>query len=105
MAIESPRLNETRRGVGRHLRGVAIATLSFVAGLLMALLALLMVGRAAQSRPGSLLGSWFQRTTHTDLSQPTVVDRIQRLQRLESVVYTHATSTSASARNKTRQRE
>ncbi len=54
----------------------------------MALLALLMVGRAAQSRPGSLLGSWFQRTTHTDLSQPTVVDRIQKLQRLESVVYT-----------------
>jgi len=54
----------------------------------MALLALLMVGRAAQSWPGSLLGSWLQRATHTDLSQPTVVDRIQKLQRLETVVYT-----------------
>jgi len=49
----------------------------------MALLALLMVGRSAQSWPGSLLGSWLQRATHTDLSQPTVVDRIQKLQRLE----------------------
>jgi hypothetical protein len=53
-----------------------------------ALLGLLIVGRAAQSWPDSWLASWFQRTTRTDLSRPTVVDRIQKLQRLESVVYT-----------------
>src|SRR5712692_3236543 len=88
MAIESPQLNQARTGAGRHLRGLAVAALSFGAGLLMALLALLMVERAAQSWPGSLLGSWLQRATHTDLSQPTVVDRIQKLQRLETVVYT-----------------
>ncbi len=88
MAIESPQLNQARTGAGRHLRGLAVGALSFGAGLLMALLALLMVGRAAQSWPGSLLGSWLQRATHTDLSQPTVVDRIQKLQRLETVVYT-----------------
>ncbi len=88
MAIESPQLNQTRAGAGRHLRGVAIAALSFVAGLLMSLIALLIVGRAAQNWPGSLLGSWLQRATRTDLSQPTVVDRIQKLQRLETVVYT-----------------
>ncbi len=88
MAIDSPQLNQARKGAGRHLRGLAVAALSFGAGLLMALLALLMVGRAAQSWPGSLLGSWLQRAAHTDLSQPTVVDRIQKLQRLETVVYT-----------------
>jgi hypothetical protein len=88
MAIESPHLNESRARAGKHLRGLAVAALSFVAGLVVALLALLMVGRVAQTWPASLLGSWFQRTTRTDLSQPTVVDRIQKLQRLESVVYT-----------------
>ncbi len=67
MAIESPQLNQARTGAGRHLRGLAVAALSFGAGLLMALLALLMVGRAAQSWPGSLLGSWLQRATHTDV--------------------------------------
>jgi len=76
MAIESPQLNQARTGAGRHLRSLAVAALPFGAGLLMALLALLMVGRSAQSWPGSLLGSWLQRATHTDLSQPTVVDRI-----------------------------
>src|SRR2546425_4768946 len=88
MAIESPQLNQARTGAGRRLRSLAVAALSFGAGLLMALLALLMVGRSAQSWPGSLLGSWLQRATHTDVSQPTVVDRIQKLQRLETVVYT-----------------
>ena len=44
--------------------------------------------RGGQSWPGSLWSSWFQRAARTDLSQPTVVDRIQKLQRLESVVYT-----------------
>jgi hypothetical protein len=33
-------------------------------------------------------GRWLARATHLDVSQPTVVDKIQRLQRLETVVYT-----------------
>ena len=88
MTIEGPQVSESRTRHNGHLRGMAGVALSFVAGLVVALLALLMVGRAAQSWPGSWLDSWFQRTTRTDLNQPTVVDRIQRLQRLESVVYT-----------------
>jgi hypothetical protein len=58
--------------------------LAFFAGVLVVLVALLLVVRASQG-PLSL---WWQRTTHTDLSQPTVVDRIKKLQRLETVVYT-----------------
>ena len=46
------------------------------------------VVRGAQKWPGGVLSSWLRRTTHTDMSQPTVVDRIQKLQRLETVVYT-----------------
>jgi hypothetical protein len=60
---------------------------SFLAGGLMAVVALLLVARASQGWSDSL-SSWLQRTTRTDMSQPTVVDRIQKLQRLETVVYT-----------------
>jgi hypothetical protein len=42
-------------------------------------------GRAALSR---LFSAVTGRTLSLDVSQPTVVDRIQRLQRLETVVYT-----------------
>jgi hypothetical protein len=88
MTNQSPQLNESRTDGRRPLRGLAIAVLSFVAGLVIALLILVMIGRAAQNWPGGLWSSWFQRTARTDLSQPTVVDRIQKLQRLETVVYT-----------------
>jgi hypothetical protein len=56
---------------------LAIAVLSFVAGLVIALLILVMIGRAPQNWPGGLWSSWFQRTARTDLSQPTVVDRFR----------------------------
>src|SRR6266576_1409027 len=88
MTNQSPQLNESRTDGRRPLRGLAIAVLSFVAGLVIALLILVMIGRAPQNWPGGLWSSWFQRTARTDLSQPTVVDRIQKLQRLETVVYT-----------------
>jgi len=58
--------------------------LAFFAGALVAALVLLFVLRASHNA----LSSWWQRATRSDLSQPTVVDRIQKLQRLESVVYT-----------------
>jgi hypothetical protein len=61
--------------------------LSFLAGALVAILGLFLIVRASQGLAGTV-GSWLQRTTRTDMSQPTVVDRIQKLQRLETVVYT-----------------
>ena len=33
-------------------------------------------------------GHWLARSTQIDVSQPTVVNKIQQLQRLETVVYT-----------------
>lgn len=88
MTNQSPHLDGPRTSGKGPLRGMAIAALSFVAGLVIALLILIMMGRAAQSWPGSLWSLWFERAARTDLSQPAVVDRIQKLQRLESVVYT-----------------
>ncbi|MFY9558652.1 MAG: DUF4230 domain-containing protein [Terriglobales bacterium] len=64
-----------------------IIALSFFAGALVAFVALLLIVRASQGWAGTV-SSWLQRTARTDLSQPTVVDRIQKLQRLETVVYT-----------------
>src|SRR5437763_8072286 len=61
---------------------------AFFLGLSASLLVLFMMVRGAESWPSSFLTSWLQRTTRSDLSQPTVVDRIQRLQRLETVIYT-----------------
>jgi Protein of unknown function (DUF4230) len=58
------------------------------AGVVLALIVIWGVVRGAQKWPGGVLSSWLRRTTHTDMSQPTVVDRIQKLQRLETVVYT-----------------
>ncbi|HEX8811222.1 MAG TPA: DUF4230 domain-containing protein [Terracidiphilus sp.] len=61
---------------------------AFLAGLLICVLALFLALRSFRNAPESFLSSWLRRTTRTDLSQPAVVDRIQRLQRLETVVYT-----------------
>lgn len=82
MVIET---QDTNPRSGRS-RFFAIAW-SFLAGALVAVLGLLLVVRASQGLAGTV-SSWLQRTTRTDMSQPTVVDRIQKLQRLETVVYT-----------------
>jgi len=72
---------------------LAIA-LSIVIGLLLGVLSLGSVGWLLLSRNSgrALLSHLFSavtgRTVSIDVSQPTVVDRIQRLQRLETVVYT-----------------
>lgn len=56
----------------------------FTSGFLTAVLLLF-----ALSRPGSSgFAQWLQRSLHLDIDQPTIVQRIQRLQRLESVKYT-----------------
>src|SRR6266851_2414223 len=61
----------------------------FLGALLLGLLGFLMLSR--NSGPALLSRMWSAvtgRTLSLDVSQPTVVNRIQRLQRLETVVYT-----------------
>ncbi len=73
---------------------VAIVIISIVIGLLLGILCLgsagwLMVSRnSGRALLSHLLSAVTGRTVSIDVSQPTVVDRIQRMQRLETVVYT-----------------
>jgi hypothetical protein len=85
MAIDSPRIDQT--GPKRSARTFVTAALAFFAGVLLTFLGLVLMVRASQGW-ASTVSAWLQRTTHTDLTLPTVVDRIQKLQRLETVVYT-----------------
>ncbi len=86
--VQSP---PSGRRVGRL--GVGLGT-GLLIGLLVGILLLGSVGWLLLSRTSgrTLLGRVFSavtgRTLTIDVSQPTVVDRIQRLQRLETVVYT-----------------
>ena len=61
---------------------------ALLAGVLLAGFVIWGVVRGAQKWPGGVLSSWLRRTTQTDMTQPTVVNRIQKLQRLETVVFT-----------------
>jgi len=54
----------------------------FLAGFVTAVFLLFLVSYPAGR------GRWLQRVLHVDLDQPAIVQRIQRLQRLESVKYT-----------------
>ena len=54
----------------------------FLAGFVTAVFLLFLVSYLAGRR------RWLQRVLHVDLDQPAIVQRIQRLQRLESVKYT-----------------
>jgi hypothetical protein len=54
----------------------------FIAGFITAVLLLFVI-----SYPSGL-SRWLQKMLHADLDQPAIVERIQRLQRLESVKYT-----------------
>jgi uncharacterized protein DUF4230 len=60
----------------------------FLAGVVVAAVALFAVLKGAQHWSDGVLSSWLRRATSIDMSQPTVVDRIQKMQRLETVVYT-----------------
>lgn len=55
---------------------------TFLGGFITAVFLLFLV-----SYPGGL-GRWLQKVLHVDFDQPAIVQRIQRLQRLESVKYT-----------------
>ena len=76
---------------GRSATSVVFA---LIAGLVLGALLLGLVGFVLLSRSSgpALLGRFWSavtgRTLSIDVSQPTVVDRIQQLQRLETVVYT-----------------
>ena len=73
---------------------IGIRCVALVAGLLLGALLLGLIGFVLLSRssgPALLSRVWSAvtgRTLSIDVSQPTVVDRIQQLQRLETVVYT-----------------
>ncbi len=74
--------------------GVFALAIALIVGLLLGLLSVGSMGWLMLSRNSGrallshLLSAVTGRTVSIDVSQPAVVDRIQRLQRLESVVYT-----------------
>jgi hypothetical protein len=74
----------TKAGPGRPR-----TTIALLLGVALGVLGLMVIARQAAPAfwngwPGKLLG----RNTQIDVSQPTVVNKIQQLQRLETVVYT-----------------
>ena len=87
MTMPSPQRPDSAPLSSRSFRSCLTTAFAFAAGVLVAVLALLLIVRTSQSWAGTV-SSWLQRTTSTDLTQPTVVDRIQKLQRLETIVYT-----------------
>src|SRR5580704_12606194 len=78
----------------RSARSSAAIVFALVLGLLLGVAAIGSLGWLMLSRNSGrellshLLSAATGRTIRIDVSQPTVVDRIQRLQRLETVVYT-----------------
>lgn len=92
----SPRAEKFLQGPSRSgsARSFAKVLSSLLVGLLLGVLLIGAAGWLLLSRTSgrSLLSHVFSavtgRTLTIDVSQPTVVDRIQRLQRLETVVYT-----------------
>src|SRR5260221_10432739 len=78
----------------RSARSSAAVVFALVLGLLLGVLAIGSLGWLMLSRNSGremlshLLSAVTGRTISIDVSQPNVVDRIQRLQRLETVVYT-----------------
>src|SRR5258706_13257321 len=87
MAIDSPQHSGQTPVSNRSFRSCLTTSFAFLAGALLTFTVLELIVRASQGWAGTV-SSWLQRTTHTDLSQPTVVDRIQKLQRLETEVST-----------------
>jgi len=70
---------------GQKARWIA----AFVVGIILGAAGLSFVLRQSESSFWNrMLGGLLRRTVRLDVSQPTVVDKIQQLQRLETVVYT-----------------
>ena len=69
-------------------RGRGRGAVTLLLGVAVGALAMLVVARQAASSWSSVARHLLGRTTQVDVSQPTVVNKIQQLQRLETVVYT-----------------
>jgi hypothetical protein len=61
---------------------------AFLLGILLGVAGIAGLSRQSDSWWSRVLGSLVGRSTRVDVSQPTVVNKIQQLQRLETVVYT-----------------
>jgi hypothetical protein len=64
------------------------ASFMLVMGIVVGALAMLVLARQGSTSWSGWAARVFGRSTHIDVSQPTVVEKIQQLQRLETVVYT-----------------
>jgi hypothetical protein len=86
--------NDPPSSPAKPVRSRSAIALALIAGLLLGVICIGSMGWLVLSRNSgrTLLGRvWSAMTGRTltiDVSQPTVVDRIQRLQRLETVIYT-----------------
>jgi hypothetical protein len=78
----------------KPLRSYAVVVFALIIGLFLGVLCvgsigwIVLAGNSGQALLSRVWSAVTGRTLSIDVSQPTVVDRIQRLQRLETVVYT-----------------
>ena len=78
----------------KPLRSYAVVVFALIIGLFLGVLCVgsigwvMLAGNSGQAMLSHVWSAVTGRTLSIDVSQPTVVDRIQRLQRLETVVYT-----------------
>jgi hypothetical protein len=78
----------------KPLRSYAVVVFALITGLFLGVLSVgsigwvMLAGNSGQALLSHVWSAVTGRTLSIDVSQPTVVDRIQRLQRLETVVYT-----------------
>jgi hypothetical protein len=81
-------MQETDHGK-REVEGRGKTTVALFLGIALGVLGLMVIARqAAPSFWNGWAGRLLRRDTQVDVSQPTVVNKIQQLQRLETVVYT-----------------
>ena len=88
MPIE-PSSSGPEHPAAKAVRPTARVALSLVIGLVLGSLGMSVVLKNSDSGPWShIWAAVLGRSSHIDVSQPTVVSRVQQLQRLETVVYT-----------------
>ena len=88
MPIE-PSSSGSERPVAKAVRPTARVALSLVIGLVLGSLGMSVIFKNSDSWPWSHIWSAVMgRSSRIDVSQPTVVSRVQQLRRLETVVYT-----------------
>jgi hypothetical protein len=89
MAAETSVVPPDRKRTSSRVTGGCAVLIGIVVGVLLAgSVGFFLVARASGRGLSHLWSELAHRTLSIDVSQPTVVDRIQKLQRLETVVYT-----------------